>query len=152
MLLQMTHQSDLKLSTGSAWKQSAASASLPSCLWTSPRKNQAIRFVGSSLRAFERKHLATGRNLGPCLERRAPIETLDGTCSTSMERALKYAASASCIFSCTSCIVTWGKARNHGIRFMAQQTQESTYIQLLRFTNIWPIWTLKFKKSGQYAL
>nr|ACR34529.1 unknown [Zea mays] len=38
-LLQMTHQSDLKLSTGSesssieaAWKQSAASASLPSCL------------------------------------------------------------------------------------------------------------------------
>ncbi|CAD6229705.1 unnamed protein product [Miscanthus lutarioriparius] len=39
MLLQMTHQSDLKLSTGSesssieaAWKQSAASASLPSCL------------------------------------------------------------------------------------------------------------------------
>jgi hypothetical protein len=39
MLLQMIHQSDLKLSTGSesssieaAWKQSAASASLPSCL------------------------------------------------------------------------------------------------------------------------
>lgn len=73
-------------STEAAWKQSTASAILPSSLWTIPKWYQAKWLVGSILSASDIRVRATGNILGPILHSTDPINILQGTYFGSNKR------------------------------------------------------------------
>lgn len=62
-----------------AWKQSAASLILPSCLLSNPKQCQAMRLVGSIRSASDSALLAAQKNFGPNLWIMPPIKILHGT-------------------------------------------------------------------------